>query len=314
MGVERAARLLDIDASEGGILSPTIRNNKSEIVKSLEEIRGTTESNFHETNPKIGTPARLFFDNAFKAMDMLEKALTKESGLYIADFGSADDPKSFIIANGLFNPEKPDRIYIRADSLLPEQGFDESKMIERLTDHFQEEKLELEKSSYPDYLELAKNINPVDDAKSIVKKEKTRYLKHIREIVYRLLHEATHLVWAMESGCSLKDQDLNINLFATELMAYGMMAVSGYVYSMNDRNVPVAFGPDHKFYQTVLREKDMKTVGRAFVDQFFSRIDFSTNRIMTSVERRAINGGFDLYNYMTLELADQLPEDLSCTN
>ena len=131
-GWENAARRLNIAEPNGGIPSPTIQNNREEIVKALEEIRVEAKKNFREAHPQRGTPARLFFDNAFEAMNLLEDALTKGKGLYISDVNNPDASKSYMKFAGGFTPDKPDHIYIRTDRLLLPKGFEKSEEIKEL--------------------------------------------------------------------------------------------------------------------------------------------------------------------------------------
>ena len=91
-------------------------------------------------------------------------------------------------------------------------------------------------------------------------------------------------------------------------MVYGAMAVSGYVDEKGISGyLPEAFGPDHKFYQTLLHEKMMAAVGQAFVNQFSHRTSY-----LNPYDKIILLP--DSYHCMTPELADQLPQDLSYTS
>ena len=142
----------------------------------------------------------------------------------------------------------------------------------------------------------------------IVEEYKDRYHERTLLRTYNLLHETVHHVWSRDHGGSLEGQFLDINRFATELMVYGAMAVSGYVDEKGISGyLPEAFGPDHKFYQTLLHEKMMAAVGQAFVNQFSHRTSY-----LNPYDKIILLP--DSYHCMTPELADQLPQDLSYTS
>lgn len=297
----------NVAETKGGVLSPTLNNNREEILRALGEIRDETVKRFHKENPEKGSPAHLFFENAFESLSVLERSMTQGKEPYLAEVNNPDDPASFSgLADSVFSLEKPDRIYLRVTH-LPQQGFNDSKTLKKLLLTFQKNKTEGEKSRYPEDRSFWQNLNPAVEARRSLKDDREKYHEEIKKVVYKMLHETTHYVWVKKSGGDRFGQSQDINCFATELMAFGVMAVVGFVSDENFQPTSVAFGPDQKFYQTILHEKNIRAVGRAFIDQFSRRKvphdDFET----------VIVGLPPFYRYMTRELADILPRDLSYT-
>ena len=293
----------NIAETNGGILSIVIKNNKTEIIRTLEEIRAETEKRLHEARPKNGTPAQLFFYNAFKSLNLLEMAMTEEKGFYIEDISNypftPTAPDEFDL--GVFNVEKPDRIYIRSPGILS-MSLEVSEEIKMETKFFQRWKTKLEKSIAPEDRSTAQAIDPVYEAEKEVKDKVKRRRKETRRVVYTMLHETTHYVWVRENEGSFRGSDTILNHFATELMAYGVMAVAGLVEEgEHPLDVPEGFGPDQKFYQTVLRKKHMREIGEVFLNQLSRRSEDNLVKFPVA------------YKNMTSVLAGQLPNDLSYT-